>query len=634
MASGAVGSPVGLSRHIDPVEAPDLKPGVEQLPLACSLQRVVLARYARPAGNRAQGMEPGELFAYLRDIDDFSRSPLDSVLALAAAMDDPSRPDEEQAAQMAWVQGALEIWRRDYPLEPELDQLLRPLGPLLAAMSLADPEFSRPGAHPLHQLLDTIQACGVGWQASLGRTGESYLSQVERGVAQLRDWFLRGNGDLAGLCEKLSQGLKRERERGLRMARRMADTEQGRLKSVHAQRKAAGLINAALAQGPLPSCFNAFLCGPWYDSARLVLLRSGENSEPWRQMCVTTEALLDSLRMEGPDGTSRRKQVFETIARLPGELKRSLFSLQHDPAAIEEAVGAVETVHLAILKQQELPREAARPLPMEPDPDDDLEMHGGAAPDQHGDGLARLQAEQWFAIDHQGLQRLMLALKLDDVRRLVFCNHAGQRALELGFDAFSALLRSGRAYRLAGEGGFSLSLIAAAGIHSRAELAAVEMGKTSDREQKSWIRRQQRLRDFERAEWLQHGPDDLARTSLSQSEQEQIASYLSQRQKRLDRDAAAAEAETATEPVPERSGRAPVRLQLGSWLGFNDSGQAVTAKLAAHDRERGVYIFVDRAGNPLRELSKKDLQDLLDRGQIDLLQQHRQAGAEQPDKEG
>ena len=59
---------------------------------------------------------------------------------------------------------------------------------------------------------------------------------------------------------------------------------------------------------------------------------------------------------------------------------------------------------------------------------------------------------------------------------------------------------------------------------------------------------------------------------------------------------------------------------MGAWLGFHDGEKPLLAKLAAHDRERDTYIFVDRKGIKMRDLNKAELAALIDKGQVEILE--------------
>ncbi len=72
-------------------------------------------------------------------------------------------------------------------------------------------------------------------------------------------------------------------------------------------------------------------------------------------------------------------------------------------------------------------------------------------------------------------------------------------------------------------------------------------------------------------------------------------------------------------PEPERTVD-PHALPIGTWLGFHDSEIPLLARLAVHDPTQDSYIFVNRDGVKLRELSGRELQHLFNDGVVDVLE--------------
>ena len=103
------------------------------------------------------------------------------------AIGDPATPSREQVAILRWLGKALEIWEKQFPLEGRLAAQVRRLKPLSAALAIMEPWFMQPGAHPMHQLLDNIQARSIGWQSRLDRAGAILEQQVTRAVDQARE---------------------------------------------------------------------------------------------------------------------------------------------------------------------------------------------------------------------------------------------------------------------------------------------------------------------------------------------------------------------------------------------------------------------------------------------------------------
>ncbi len=46
---------------------------------------------------------------------------------------------------------------------------------------------------------------------------------------------------------------------------------------------------------------------------------------------------------------------------------------------------------------------------------------------------------------------------------------------------------------------------------------------------------------------------------------------------------------------------------MGTWLGFHDPDTPLLAKLVVHDHEHNTYIFVNRSGTKMRQLSQAEL---------------------------
>jgi len=61
-------------------------------------------------------------------------------------------------------------------------------------------------------------------------------------------------------------------------------------------------------------------------------------------------------------------------------------------------------------------------------------------------------------------------------------------------------------------------------------------------------------------------------------------------------------------------------VPMGAWLGFHDGETPIMAKLVVFDPRREHYIFVNRRGIALREISRSELLELIDDGLVDILE--------------
>jgi hypothetical protein len=460
-------------------------------------------------------MDTGELLGYLRSADCLELGPLESVQAQTEAIGDPSTPAAEHLAVLRWLGDAFDHWETTFPLEEPLRSELRRLKPLAAKLAITDPDFLVAGQHPLHQMLDTLQLAAVGWQARLGRVGESLRKQLSGAVEEAAACFDAEGSDLAALCARVVAATQKDLARASRMAQRTIETEQGKARTAEAKWVAAGMINAELEQFRVPPGIGEFLKGPWYESAQLVLLKFGAESEQWAQMCQTTSTLLDSLQpINEGDAPERRQQLFETVRRLPRELKRWLLSVQDQSEVVEQATGMVEFAHMQVLRKQPLEMELTDPIPVAVQETIDTAHQA----------LDSIETGQWFCVEREEGKplRVQLIARTESTGGLLFANQAGIRVFQQSFEEFTGLLERDKVSKLDSGASFSRSLASAAGIHSSAELdtllgAAVVQARQAEEERQQ--REQERLRQEQ--ERLQQEREETERLEREQERLQQ-----------------------------------------------------------------------------------------------------------------
>lgn len=512
-------------------------------------ERYALA--AQAAEKDAQSMELDEVLAYIRSIEDFSLGPMDAIRAQTEAIGDPTLPTGQQVAILQWLQDASSQWTEAFPLEEPLASELRKLLPVAAGLAITDEKFFLAGAHPLHQLLDTLHTSAVGWQPQLGRAGVALEQLVAKAVSDINAWFREEGGDLASICEELVAAADKDLVRAQRMTERLVETEKGRLRAASSRWKGAEMINRCLAVHQATAEIGEFLKGPWYESAQLVLLKFGADSSEWAQMSATTETLLDSLQINESSEADRRQHLFEVVTKIPKNVKHWLLSLHMDPQAVEDAVGLIETTHLSLLRQQPIALETIDPLHME----------GMTANRTAGEELAKiesLQPGQWFSISEKKGEplRAQLVLKLGQEQQLQFANKAGIKALQLSYDKFCTLLSSGNAVALRSGPSFSICLAAAAGIETAHDLEALIEKARPEQERIEAERllreneEQQRIEAEQEAQRVQAEIEEAARLKAEQEEAERLQAERDEAQRiqrekeeaqRLEREKAEAE---------------------------------------------------------------------------------------------
>lgn len=78
--------------------------------------------------------------------------------------------------------------------------------------------------------------------------------------------------------------------------------------------------------------------------------------------------------------------------------------------------------------------------------------------------------------------------------------------------------------------------------------------------------------------------------------------------------------DTASTTARRRAAEPDMDVPMGAWLGFHDGETPIMAKLAVYDPRRDNYIFVNRRGIALRELTRSELLALIDEGLVDILE--------------
>ena len=660
------------------LEADQLKITAKQLPCTKALVANIERRYSHNSATSLGVVSDNrELLLNLEHKKFFLIEPAAAVVTLDDSSGKWPAMSARQGTLLKWLLQSLAYWEVSYPLDDELRDQFRALMPHLARRALDDQSFTMPGAHPLHRILDTLQSQAVGWQPGQGRAGDTLQRSLHQALDSTRRALeQRDDQDLVHLADQLEQAALTEERRAARMVQRLIEKVQGQHKTSAARNIAAQRINAALGRQSLPAPVGRFIKGPWYDSAQLVLLKFGEQSEQWQHMSETTDRLVDSMQPRDVNETDEqsRQELFERLKGLPADLRRWLLSLQHDQDSVSDAIGLIEFAHLRLLRQQALQLYPVEPLPV---------AGGDSTNPVVPASIAQLEPGQWFLIRGDGprsSQRAQLTAKLDPQQQLLFNNRAGMKAFSITYNEFDRALSQKTARVLQREGSFSLSLLRAAGItnveqldklqpvsapdhnaprtspasHSDDSQLAGKQGappeSTTSSDSKAFLSKRAIQTDHPPAVpgtdveeievSLRNAPDhdgpevthltadelhappgmdpdpDLLMSETADADAPEVDMGEIELPGALDLVPA------VTEGSPDQSDADPEPLGLatGTWLGFHDCDPPMLARLAAHDREQGQYIFVNRRGVKLRQLSTTGLLALAEQDLVDIFE--------------
>jgi uncharacterized protein DUF1631 len=581
VANQAIGRALDSVIDYDCVETDQLKLSATQIPLSLSLRELVLQKYADPhhSSQAGQLMDREELLGYLRTSDNPELAPLDGVLAQTEVIGDPAVPTEADSAGLKWIETAFDLWEKSFPLEPELAAQLKKLKPVAAVSAVLDADFYIPGAHPLHRILDTLHKAANGWQKTLGRASQPVLTLIEETVDEVLEMADERRDELAGLARSVVELSQRNQFRADRMATRAAETELGRLKAAQSKVIAADMINKVLRKYPVPVEIGRIMRGPWFESAQLVFLKFGEESEQWQKMSSTTSMLLESLQPPDEGNELRRQELFESVSGIPAEVKQWLLSMQQDTEAVEQILNEIEYAHLRIMRNQSTKLENIPEIEVE----NKNPINSGAST-----ALKGVRKGQWFLIRTRkgDLLRVQATMMDHHYQQLLFCNLAGIKVQTLDFANFQKLLENGTAQHLDSDATFSRALIVAAGIES--DEALQNLGGSSE------------------------PPPAPAATTPPAAEPATDPIHVAP-------DSPLKVA--AVEPdEPQLPGTGLPDLPMGTWLGFHDVDPPLLAKLALHDKVRRLLIFVNRKGIEQRRLEEEEYLQLIKQGMVDIME--------------
>lgn len=241
------------------------------------------------------------------------------------------------------------------------EQLVR-LTPALAAAAINDSHFFTPQKHPLHNVCNQLCKICIGWHQGLGRSGQAFVKQVETLVEQILSALSNSQINYQAITDLLEQFEASLNARSEKLERRAIETEMGKLKTKHAKEFVAKALNEQLQSKQLPLSVQKLLQSSWYDSLQLIYLRHGSDSAQWSSMTELVDKLIWTLQPVEDQSEEHTQRLYKMIPQVTRQLRKSLFSIQHDAAAISDVISIIEVQHFKILKGQALEYNNYKPL--------------------------------------------------------------------------------------------------------------------------------------------------------------------------------------------------------------------------------------------------------------------------------
>ena len=516
----------------------------------------------------------------------------------ALAQDGYEAIDSDSAAILSWIDATFTCWEHEVTLAPEAQQLANRFRPIAAAFALTDSRFFTPGAHGLHRLVDVFYDFLKGWHGGLGdkalyrlTTAADIMDRIrhdfpsEPRVDEARIFFEQKIGEHHAQLEKLDT-LLLERE----LANLGADA---------IRQAAAWLLNTEITQVELPESVAQFIASDWYESGVCIAQEHGFDSTQWRTFTDTTQLLVDVVQPVSRTNSDELHRLYMTMQQISITLSKQLVSLKHDAEAVASTVGLIEYAMLRNLRGEDLGLKQVDPI---------SGGDGNTLPINANDLTAlNLKPGAWFLMQTtEGAIRVRFVGSLINNYYLIFMDLLGNRALRKSLHEFQRLINSGELRCLEAQDSFCLAMS-----------SAIDLCEALSFEASSRPEPTPKTSDYGLAENNQTDPTQNDSASLLQHKKTKVKGTEQWRptlNKNQDQPSAFAD------PPQENSTIVKLQIPMGTWLGFHDRDPPLMAKIVACDLEKNSYIFTNREGIKMRELTVPQLVALIDRDMIDILE--------------
>ena len=481
--------------------------------------------------------------------------------------------------------------------------------------------------------MDAIHNGFAGWHKALGGAAISALDGARDALVRSRQDF-PSEEQVAEALEILSQKIQAHEQQLQQLGRVLMDREAITLCDEAAQITAAVAINEILAEHEVPGSVARFIKSDWYESGVLIINRNGEQSDDWRNFMSTTQLLVDAVQPVGINDAPGQSRLQTTMHQLPATLARQLLSLAPNDDAIAGAIGLIEYALLRNMRGEDLGLLEAALISVKGLPE-------GGAPSDFDLEDAGINPGQWYILDTaEGELRIRLAGTLASNIYVLFMDFLGTRVLRKTTADFKAMLKSGEARPLNAPDSFCRAMVEATDAQRRSRNDAEPIDQQATERpvtQQTGKPDPNKFSSEGISETIATEPTDQETTFYSKHQGhtrhqeeppgvpvESTVDYSAEQAISVTRRPNQQRASQSNTPTSDQlyESNTVVKLQIpmGTWMGFHDRDPPLMAKVAVRDLEKDSYIFTNREGIKLRELTVPQLIALIDRDMVDILE--------------
>ena len=559
-----------------------------RLPLTRSLEAKVLANFNTQGHH--QGLGGSDLVTALAHLTPDQNTLLDALSEAGY-----EQLDSDSASVLCWIDAVFACWANTVTWAPEIQPLVNRSRPLAAAFALRDSRFFTPGAHGLHRLLDVLYDCFKGWHAGLGDKALNMLRTTESLLDRLQTDF-PSEPLVDEIRTLLEQKLHDQQAQLEQYDDLLLEREVKHLGEDAIRQATAWLINTAIAEVSLPQSVAQFIATDWYESGVSIAAKDGFGSTQWRTFMDTTQLLVDVVQPVSPSNGDGMHRLHMTMQQISITLSKQLISLQDNTEAVASTVGLIEYAMLRNLRGEDLGLQQVDLIAV---------GDGNSLPINSSDLTAlNLQPGHWFIMQTAtGAIRLRFAGTLINNYYLVFTDLMGNRVLRKSLHEFRTLVNSGEVRCLENPDSFCLAMASA--IEEHQSTAQSQPEPTSNR--------------------IDSGSTHVDPTNLSKDDMEPKVQDDPKNSEDTEPGSSALNINEnhpprLTEPTYDSNTVVKLQIPMGTWLGFHDRDPPLMAKIVARDLEKNSYIFTNREGIKMRELTVPQLVALIDRDMVDILE--------------
>lgn len=499
------------------------------------------------------------------------------------ALDDSISLSHKILNRLAFVDLFYEQLTQHSYLDAEALNLIQQLRPVVIRAVLHGDSFIASSKHPLRIVIDDLCTWGIGWDKSIGKSGEKYFnlltnlvtvgSSLPEDATEFPDAYTTTINTLGALALRHKQ-----------LEERVCETELATMENLAIRRQVEETIDEYVADKPMPATAIAFFHGVWCDLLHRVKILHKENDAEWTEALQLMDQLVFCL---APQPNSRQEQI-NLIPNLIQSLKRLLQKSGYDASSAYLIDDMINTFK-QIMTGEPVTLQMAPAL-------SNLTIAGvstriSSAISQE---VSRLDIGQWILYkgDNGEMQRGRLAKNFPEAGQVLLVNLIGAKPIAKNIEELGLAMSTRRAHLLVSR-----------------DIASILLSLTVD----LFIKNYQKELPSQAASQTDNFKRQSAEKALAEASQ--LRKQIRPEPKAI----------TPSVPLDEEESvniEAQVHtLKIGSWISMKTRvGEHMPCKVAVIYASTGKMVITDKAGVRVGEFLRPEMVKLIMKGEARILE--------------